>query len=269
MFNNRARPLGPQHVTLAVVRIIFGSFFLASAAGAFRYEPLYEFARAAIADTVTADLVTNSFVFIAAFMIMTGKFQRLAALLLANYLFWSGFLYTFFKTGPDVLETVWTNTLLVASLVLVALTVPGGSSGFRLRTKTVTPRKLQPIHVPDYLRHERKEPSAPITTPVPQPEPVAEMIDPVEPEPPRQEKPHYFVLQPPGNDPNPPKVQQEPEPELEIETFIQTNPAVDAEPSEDAPLFRSNRDRTKKRDASETDSVNPRAAGVFKALMGR
>jgi len=145
---SRSRTSRPTHdqntvsrTVLSVVRILIASYFLATATGLI-FEPASRTVFDAVLLKHHAQLVSTSYLFITAFAIMVGFVVRPAALLLAVYIFWSGFLHFDQMGTPEALAGFWRDMALLGAILLVAVTQPGGSHRFRLWAKPIAPRRI-------------------------------------------------------------------------------------------------------------------------------
>ncbi len=114
-----------SRTVLSVVRILIASYFLAMATGL-----IFEPASRTFLDPVLAwphaQIVTTTYLFVMAFSIMVGVAVRPAALMLAVYIFWSGF--THYDFGDhQTLGEFWRDMALLGGILLIAVTEPGGS----------------------------------------------------------------------------------------------------------------------------------------------
>ncbi len=137
-----------SRTVLSTVRILIASYFLATATGLV-LEPSNRtlFGSVMLADH--ANLAATIYLFITAFAIMVGKAVRPAALLLAIYIFWSGFLHYDFSDSADALSKFWRDMALLGAILLIAVTEPGGSGRFTLRRRAVAPRRVAPVLIED------------------------------------------------------------------------------------------------------------------------
>lgn len=131
-----------SRTVLSVVRILIASYFLATATGL-----VFDASSRTFFDAVlpgqTAQLVATIYLFVTAFAIMVGKAVRPAALLLAIYIFWSGFVHYEFGADAAALSAFWRDMALLGAILLIAVTEPGGSSKFSLwRKKPIAPRRI-------------------------------------------------------------------------------------------------------------------------------
>ncbi len=130
-----------SRTVLAVVRILIASYFLATATGLI-FEPGARTIFNAILLEQHAQMAATIYLFVTAFAVMVGKAVRPAALLLAVYIFWSGFLHFNEGSDPAALSGFWRDMALLGAVLLVAVTEPGGSTKFRLWRKPVAPRRV-------------------------------------------------------------------------------------------------------------------------------
>lgn len=129
----------------AIIRVLIGSYFLAAGTGLI-LEPTSRTLFDAVLPEQYAIVATTAYLFITAFMIMTGKAVRPAALLLAIYIFWSAFVH-FEAMGTAVaLSKFWNDMALLGAVLLIAVTEPGGSESFQLwrKGRATTPRRVSP-----------------------------------------------------------------------------------------------------------------------------
>lgn len=132
-----------SRTVLSVVRILIASYFLATASGLI-LEPSSRIFLDAVLDQQNARIVTTIYLFSTAFLVMVGMAVRPASLLLAVYIFWSGFLNHNLGAGPEALNAFWRDMALLGAVLLIAVTEPGGSAKFRLFRRTVAPRRVVP-----------------------------------------------------------------------------------------------------------------------------
>lgn len=133
-----------SRTVLSVVRILIASYFLATATGLI-FEPASRMFLDAVLSHQNATLATTIYLFATSFLIMVGKAVRPAALLLAVYIFWSGFLHYDIGGSPEALGAYWRDMALLGAVLLIAVTEPGGSGTFRLFRKPVAPRRVAPV----------------------------------------------------------------------------------------------------------------------------
>jgi uncharacterized membrane protein YphA (DoxX/SURF4 family) len=132
-----------SRTVLSVVRILIASYFLATGSGLI-IEPTSRMFFDAVLSQQNAALLTTSYLFITAFAIMVGRAVRPAALLLAIYIFWSGFVHYRIGGSPEALSAYWRDMALLGAVLLIAVTEPGGSGKFKLWRKSVAPRRIMP-----------------------------------------------------------------------------------------------------------------------------
>ncbi|MCG6903067.1 MAG: DoxX family protein [Rhodobacter sp.] len=130
-----------SRTVLSVVRILIASYFLATATGLV-FEPGSRTFLDAVLPADQAQVATTTYLFVTAFAIMVGFAVRPAALLLAVYIFWSGFLHYDFGGGPEALAVFWRDMALLGSILLIAVTEPGGSKSLRIWARPVAPRRI-------------------------------------------------------------------------------------------------------------------------------
>lgn len=153
----------------AIIRVLIGSYFLAAGTGLI-LEPSSRTLFDGVLPGQSAIFATTAYLFVTAFMVMTGKLVRPAALLLSIYIFWSAFVHFETVGSPGALAQFWNDMALLGAVLLVAVTEPGGSESFHLwRTgRAVSPRRIKPNGV----GLERVTP--PVTKPRSQPKPQIE-----------------------------------------------------------------------------------------------
>ena len=139
------RPIGqnePMNRTvLPIVRILIGSYFMATATGLI-FDPSTRTFLDPLMPHQAARAVTTTYLFITAFGIMVGFFLRPASLLLALYIFWSGYAHFILLGTAEALASFWRDMALLGSVLLIAIVEPGGRNRFRLRTKNISPRRI-------------------------------------------------------------------------------------------------------------------------------
>ncbi len=127
------RPVGQSSTAsktvLSVVRILIASYFLASATGLV-FEPAARTFLDAILPTDAAQVATTVYLFVTAFAVMIGVALRPAALLLAVYIFWSGFTHYQMGGGQAELSAYWRDMALLGAILLIAATEPGARAKF-------------------------------------------------------------------------------------------------------------------------------------------
>lgn len=129
-----------SRTVLSVVRILIASYFLASATGLV-FEPASRTFLDAVLPSDQAQLATTTFLFITSFSIMVGVLVRPAALLLALYLFWSGFVHYDLK-DPAALGFIWRDMALLGAILMIAITEQGAGAQVRVWRRNVAPRRI-------------------------------------------------------------------------------------------------------------------------------
>ena len=114
-----------SRTVLSTVRILIASYFLATATGLV-LEPSNRTLFGSVMLAQHANIAATIYLFVTAFAIMVGKAVRPAALLLAIYIFWSGFLHYDFSDSADALSKFWRDMALLGAILLIAVTEPGG-----------------------------------------------------------------------------------------------------------------------------------------------
>ena len=128
---------------LSVVRILIASYFLAMATGLV-FEPASRTFLDGILPGEYAQLASTTYLFVTAFAIMTGVYLRPAALLLAVYIFWSGFLHYDLGGSQEALSAYWRDMALLGAILLIAVTEPGAKARFNPFSKpAVAPRRIR------------------------------------------------------------------------------------------------------------------------------
>jgi len=145
-----------SRTVLATVRILIASYFLATATGLI-FEPATRSLLGGVLAAEHANLAATVYLFVTAFAIMVGKAVRPAALLLAVYIFWSGFLHYDFDRSVAGLSHFWRDMALLGAILLVAVTEPGGSARFQLRRRPVAPRRIAPVLIEDATAQSRTQ----------------------------------------------------------------------------------------------------------------
>ena len=129
-----------SRTVLSVVRILIASYFLASATGLI-FEPASRTFLDAVLPQTQAQLVTTTYLFVTAFAIMVGVFVRPAALLLAVYIFWSGFVH-YDLANPAALAAFWRDMALLGAVLMIAVTEQGAGTQVRVWRRNVAPRRI-------------------------------------------------------------------------------------------------------------------------------
>jgi len=142
---------------LAIIRVLIGSYFLAAGTGLI-LEPSSRTLFDAVLPDQSAVLATTAYLFVTAFMVMTGKMVRPAALLLSIYIFGSAFVHFETVGTPGALARFWNDMALLGAVLLVAITQPGGSEGFHLwrKGRAVSPRRVTPHRDEGSFRQPRQ-----------------------------------------------------------------------------------------------------------------
>lgn len=152
----------PRHrtaiATLVAVRMLIASYFMASA-GLIANEAGVTFLSGVLPDAAAATVATSIF-YGTAFLIMVGRFVREAALVLAIFVFWASFSHNLLGMNGDWLAAFWRDMALVGSVLLIGLTLPGGSRGLHLWPRLLQPRRVEPHNVFE-RRRPRPEPFVP------------------------------------------------------------------------------------------------------------
>ena len=142
---------------LSVVRILIASYFLAMATGLV-FEPASRTFLDPILPLEYAQLTSTTYLFVTAFAIMVGVFLRPAALLLAVYIFWSGFLHYDLGGSQAALSAYWRDMALLGAILLIAVTEPGAKARFSpFARPIVAPRRINrnPEETPNTARPKR------------------------------------------------------------------------------------------------------------------
>ena len=127
---------------LSVVRILIASYFLAMATGLV-FEPASRTFLDPLLPLEYAQLTSTTYLFVTAFAIMVGVFLRPAALLLAVYIFWSGFLHYDLGGSQAALSAYWRDMALLGAILLIAVTEPGAKARFSPFARPfVAPRRI-------------------------------------------------------------------------------------------------------------------------------
>ena len=129
-----------SRTVLSVVRILIASYFLASATGLI-FEPASRTFLDAVLPSTEAQLVTTTYLFVTSFAIMVGVLVRPAALLLAVYIFWSGFLH-YDLAEPAALAAFWRDMALLGAVLMIAVTEQGAGTQVRVWRRSVAPRRI-------------------------------------------------------------------------------------------------------------------------------
>ncbi len=145
---SKRRPQSETFMILAVVRILIASYFLAIGVG-FVKDATISGVTTALLRPEFSILAAHSIVFLCAFAIMVGKCVRGGALLLAGFMFVSTWAQKASHPTDVSLQAIWLNALLIAVLLLIAITTPGGSSSLHLKKRApVKPRRVRPSATP-------------------------------------------------------------------------------------------------------------------------
>ncbi|MCT8160503.1 hypothetical protein [Pseudoruegeria sp. SHC-113] len=125
------------------VRLIIASYFIAIAVGVLPSENGQALFATVLPEKYAAAAVSG-FVFSTALLVFLGRQMRLAALLLANYVFWSSLVANFVLEGPINIVEFWRDLVMVGALMLT-YTGPAMSRRRALRFgRRVTPRRIVP-----------------------------------------------------------------------------------------------------------------------------
>ncbi|SLN17841.1 hypothetical protein PSA7680_00570 [Pseudoruegeria aquimaris] len=125
------------------VRLIIASYFIAIAVGVLPSENGRALMTTVLPEQYAVAAVSG-FVFFTAFLILVGRQMRLAALLLANYVFWSSLVANFVAAGQINIVEFWRDLVMVAALMLT-YTGPALPRRRLLRFgRRVTPRRIVP-----------------------------------------------------------------------------------------------------------------------------
>ncbi|MBJ3762979.1 DoxX family protein [Maribius pontilimi] len=125
-------------LSLPVIRILIGSYFLASI-GLIDNFGSVDILSALVPERV-AQVFTASVLYATSLSVMLGLFVRPAALILAIFFFWSSFIQHSATFSFHNLTEFWRDMALVGSVLLIAATTP---SSVRLRLKRKTPRRVR------------------------------------------------------------------------------------------------------------------------------
>lgn len=131
-----------EALVLAAVRILIASFFLARGSGLIKLPGDYQLFGAVLPEA-QAVMATTVLLFGTGFLIMVGRAVRPAALLLAVFVFWSGFLHHDIASDPQALSGFWRDMALLGAVMLIAMTEPGGSERFQFFVRQVVPRRVR------------------------------------------------------------------------------------------------------------------------------
>ncbi len=145
-----------SRTVLSVVRILIASYFLAMATGLI-FEPASRTFLDAVLPAEQAQFASTTYLFLTAFWIMVGRAVRPAALLLAVYIFWSGFLHYDISSNSLELSAYWRDMALMGAVLLIAVTEPGGRTRMSVRKKQVAPRRIRQDAVINSARPPRDE----------------------------------------------------------------------------------------------------------------
>ncbi|MBS8227407.1 hypothetical protein DYI42_14345 [Vannielia litorea] len=126
----------------AIVRILIGSYFIATASGLVQ-DPSSPALLAGLLGPQGAQFAHAVVVFPLAFLMMLGYVVRPMALLLSLYVFYTGFAQFQIRTDPGALAAFWRDTVLLGAVLLIAVTQPGGSRA--LVRRHVMPRRVRRV----------------------------------------------------------------------------------------------------------------------------
>ncbi|MDJ0630347.1 MAG: hypothetical protein QNJ44_18980 [Rhodobacter sp.] len=145
MLNTRAvRPVEVgvmmSRTIVAIVRILIASYFLAMATGLV-FDPASRTFLDPILPHDQAQFITTVYLYLTAFAIMVGVLVRPAALLLAIYLFWSGFLH-YDLSSAAALNDFWRDMALLGAVLMIAVTEQGAGAQVRVWRRKVMPRRV-------------------------------------------------------------------------------------------------------------------------------
>jgi type IV secretory pathway VirB2 component (pilin) len=145
----RRQPIDPA--IFSAVRMLIASYFLASA-GLIENEAGANFLSAVLPGP-TAEAMATTIFYATGFAIMIGCFVREAALILAIFVFWSSYTDNMLTGEIAPLMETWQDMAIVGSVMLMGLTLPGGSRSLRLSFARAKPRRVA-VARPD-IRRER------------------------------------------------------------------------------------------------------------------
>ncbi|MDJ0826623.1 MAG: hypothetical protein QNJ16_14065 [Rhodobacter sp.] len=129
-----------SRTVVAIVRILIASYFLAMATGLV-FDPASRTFLDPILPHDQAQFVTTVYLYLTAFAIMVGVLVRPAALLLAVYMFWSGFLF-YDLNSAAALNDFWRDMALLGAILMIAVTEQGAGAQVRVWRRKIAPRRV-------------------------------------------------------------------------------------------------------------------------------
>lgn len=147
---------GASRTIFTVIRIMIAAYFLASAT-TLVFDPMIRTPFDAIMRGDLAHTMAIFYLFGTGIAVMLGFFVRPAALLLAAFVFWSGFAQLSGSTSIEDLSDFWGEMALLGALLLVAAAEPGGSGRFSPWMGQVAPRRVDQPDRPKAARPRQTE----------------------------------------------------------------------------------------------------------------
>jgi len=126
---------------LSLTRILIASYFLANATGLV-FDPSSRTFFDGLLPADQAALATTIYLFGTAFLIMVGYAVRFAALLLAVFVFWSGYVQFETAVSASALTDFWRDMAMLGMLLMIAVVQPGGSRAFDLWPDAIKPKRI-------------------------------------------------------------------------------------------------------------------------------